>query len=288
MSSMSNFPVMFSSAGAPPDPPPDPGGTTKLPAPYSFDAAKAGTAQINLTWTNNVNASSYKIWWKGVGGTFALLATKAAGTTSHAHTGIAPNTMIYYRFQSIGDGVDWADSDYVYRNVATDDTLSALAKVASTALDSKSATSTNRSNVQTFMESLAAADCDENLVSAYFLYMGANFTERYLNILCPENNDESFRASTVGTNAALDAKGVKSVAAGYFVDFKVMPNEIVERPMIGFSFYLQSAEIQAINNGNPELNIIHFLVNSTPPPTNLSRYCMDRNKPSRPYNASSP
>jgi hypothetical protein len=254
MGPMMIFPMLF--AGAP-GPPPDPGGGTPLASPYSFDAVKSGTNQINLSWTNNPLASGYEIQRRNGAGSFSTINTPVAGSTSYNDTGRSANTMYYYRFRSIGEGA-YSDSDWVHRNDVTDDTLSGLAKVADTALNSKSATSTNRTNVQTFAEALAAAGCDENIVCMYFLYMGASLTERFVNIVCPDALNAAFRATAVGSNAATDAKGVKNIAAGFFVDPIVLPNEIVERPMIGFSFYLQTPVVQAIYNGNAELNIIHY------------------------------
>jgi hypothetical protein len=199
---------------------------------------------------------SYEIQRK-IAGTFVIIDNPIAGSTYYGDTGLTANTMYYYRFRSKGTG-DFTDSAWVYRNDVTDDTTSAIAQVADLALDSKSATTTNRTNVATFMEALAAAGCDENIVCMYLLHIGANLSERMLNVLCPEDRDDAFRAVPVSSNAATDAKGVKNIAAGFFLDPKIFPNRIVERPMIWFSVYSQTAVGQLIYNGNAELNIIHF------------------------------
>jgi hypothetical protein len=246
----------------PPDPPPDPGGGTDLATPYSFDALKSGQTMVVLSWTNNPDASSYEIQRK-ISGTFTTINSPAAGDTYYGDTGLTANTMYYYRFRSKGTGA-FTDSAWVYRNDVTDDTTSAIAQVADLALDSKSATTTNRTNVATFMEALAAAGCDENIVCMYLLHIGANLSERMLNVICPENRDDAFRAVPVSSNAATDAKGVKNIAAGFFLDPKIFPNRIVERPMIWFSVYSQTAVGQLIYNGNAELNIIHFDPVTTP------------------------
>lgn len=246
----------------PPEPPPDPGGGTALDIPYSFDALVTGQTSIGLSWVNDPDASSYEIQRK-VAGVFTTINSPAAGATSYSDTGRTANTMYYYRFRSKGTG-SFSDSDWVYRNEVTDDTTSAIAQVADLALDSKSATSGQRTSVATFMEALAAAGCDENIVCMYFLHIGANLSERMLNILCPEDRDDAFRAVSVSANAATDAKGVKNIAAGYFLDPKIFPNRIVERPMMWFSVYSQTAVGQLIYNGNAELNIIHFDPVTTP------------------------
>jgi hypothetical protein len=64
-------------AGPPPDPPP---GDTALATPYSFDALKSGQTQINLSWTNDPDASSYEIQRK-VAGTFVIINSPVAGST---------------------------------------------------------------------------------------------------------------------------------------------------------------------------------------------------------------
>jgi hypothetical protein len=236
--------------------PPGPGGTP-LAIPYSFDALTTGQTSIHLTWTNDPLASGYEIQRKSGVGSFTSIATPSAGVTSYNDTGRTPNTMYYYRFKSIGTGF-FSDSDWVNRNELTDDTTSAIAQVASLAMDAKGASSGTRAHVATFMESLAANECDRNIIAMYMLTIGADLPARLLNVVCPDDSTAAFRGTTIGSNAALDAKGVKNIAAGYFVDTNILPNNIVERPMIGFSFYLQTAVGQMINNGNAELNQIYF------------------------------
>jgi hypothetical protein len=88
-------------------------GLTQLSTPGSFAATANGQNEIDLSWTDILNESNYQLEVSDNGSTgWSVLATKAANSTSHAHTGLAAATLKYYRIKSVGDGTIYSDSAY--------------------------------------------------------------------------------------------------------------------------------------------------------------------------------
>ncbi len=88
------------------------GGATPLSTP-TLTATVASSTQINLSWTNVANESSYQLQrstdnvnWTTIGGTIA------ANTTTYNDTGLTASTLYYYRVKAVGDGVTYSDSAY--------------------------------------------------------------------------------------------------------------------------------------------------------------------------------
>lgn len=94
---------------------------TQLSTPASFAATAASDTQINLTWADVANESSYLIEVSDTGsGGWSTLATPAAGSTSYNHTGLTAETTKYYRIKAVGDGATYSDSAYATANATTD------------------------------------------------------------------------------------------------------------------------------------------------------------------------
>ncbi len=95
--------------------------------PSNFNATAVSTTQINLSWTDSVNETSYMIERKtGAAGTYAQIATVGANLTSYADTGLTPNTSYFYRVRAHnGSGYS------AYSNAAYATTLCNLTAVKS-------------------------------------------------------------------------------------------------------------------------------------------------------------
>jgi hypothetical protein len=95
-------------------------GLTQLSTP-TLTAAVISSSQINLSWTNVANESSYKLEWSpnGSSGWTQIGGTIAANTTTYSHTGLTAATQYYYRVSAIGDGVTYSDSGYGTDNDTT-------------------------------------------------------------------------------------------------------------------------------------------------------------------------
>jgi hypothetical protein len=89
------------------------GGLTQLSTP-TLTATVISDTEIDLSWTNVANESSYKLEWSanGTSGWTQIGGTIAANTTSYNHTGLTGATHYYYRISAIGDGVTYSTSNF--------------------------------------------------------------------------------------------------------------------------------------------------------------------------------
>jgi hypothetical protein len=96
------------------------GGLTTLSTP-TLTATVISATQIDLSWTNVANESSYKLEWSanGTTGWTQIGGTIAANTTTFSHTGLTASTAYYYRVSAIGDGVTYATSGFGTANGTT-------------------------------------------------------------------------------------------------------------------------------------------------------------------------
>jgi hypothetical protein len=110
-----NQPTAISSGGG--------GGPTQLATPTLTAACYQRSTEIDLSWTNVANESSYKLEWSpnGTSGWAQIGGTIAANTTSYNHTGLTASTHYYYRITAVGDGTTYSDSNFG----TDDDTTSA-------------------------------------------------------------------------------------------------------------------------------------------------------------------
>jgi hypothetical protein len=87
----------------------------------TLTAAVISSTQINLSWTNVANETSYKLEWSanGTTGWTQIGGTIAANTTTFNHTGLTASTPYYYRVSAVGDGVTYATSGFGSANGTT-------------------------------------------------------------------------------------------------------------------------------------------------------------------------
>ncbi len=118
--------------------------TTQPAAPSSLTATATSSSQVNLTWVDNAtNESGFKIERKtGAGGTYAQIATVAAGVISYSDTGLTASTSYYYRVRCSNTAGDSA-----YSNEANVTTLSAGTPPAAPATLSATAISSSQINL---------------------------------------------------------------------------------------------------------------------------------------------
>jgi fibronectin type 3 domain-containing protein len=76
-----------------------------LNAPTSLEARSVSATQIDLTWKDNSdNESGFEVFRRGGGsGTFVLIRTVSAGTTSFSDTGLTPSTTYEYQIRAVNE-----------------------------------------------------------------------------------------------------------------------------------------------------------------------------------------
>lgn len=90
-------------------------GAAVLSTPANFAAVADGENDIDLSWTDVANESSYLIEFSltGTGG-WATLSTPAADATTSSQTGLSAGDTRFYRIKAIGDGVNFLDSAFSF------------------------------------------------------------------------------------------------------------------------------------------------------------------------------
>ena len=101
--------------------------STPLAAPTGLSATAASSTRINLNWTNHSDAATgFKIERKtGEDGTYSHIATVAGNETQYGNSGLAAQTLYFYRVRAYRGE---ADSDY--SNEASATTPAAFVPVA--------------------------------------------------------------------------------------------------------------------------------------------------------------
>src|SRR5262249_37787840 len=97
--------------------------TTPAPvaAPSDLAATATSSTAIKLTWTDNSsNESGFEVWRSttGASGTYTLLKTLAANTTSTTDTGLSPGSQYCYEVRALGSGIT-PNSDFSPSDCAT-------------------------------------------------------------------------------------------------------------------------------------------------------------------------
>jgi hypothetical protein len=73
-------------------------------APAGLTATAAGSARVNLAWTDRSgNETGFQVERSVAGGSFALAGTAGANATSYADTSVQPATAYSYRVRATGD-----------------------------------------------------------------------------------------------------------------------------------------------------------------------------------------
>lgn len=98
------------------------GGAQAPAAPGNLTAQAISSTEIRLSWTDNsTNETAFRVERKLRGGTFKVVMTLAAGTTSAVSTGLQPATEYVFRVRAGGEGGNSA-----YSNTASATTLSGV------------------------------------------------------------------------------------------------------------------------------------------------------------------
>jgi hypothetical protein len=97
------------------------GGITQLDTPPSFSAVGVSSSEIDLSWLDVANESSYKIYFNGINdfGSSGLLVTLPANSISYAHTGLGASQPFWYWIIAVGDGITYSDSNPGAANAST-------------------------------------------------------------------------------------------------------------------------------------------------------------------------
>jgi hypothetical protein len=82
----------------------------RLSTPSNFKATPVSSTQVNLTWDNIANESSFKLERSEDGSTWTVKATPSADITSYNDTTAVAGTLYWYKLTAIGDGVNFTDS----------------------------------------------------------------------------------------------------------------------------------------------------------------------------------
>jgi hypothetical protein len=160
-------------------------GATQLSTP-TLTATVISSTEIDLSWTNVANESSYKLEWSpnGTSGWTQIGGTIAANTTTYNHTGLTASTHYYYRVTAVGNGTTFTDSNYG----TDDDTTSAAgydtdATAVITAIEATDAgaLSTGQKNaINARILALKAQSKWANMV-AYYGYVGGTAASHAIN-----------------------------------------------------------------------------------------------------------
>lgn len=122
-----------------------PTGTT-LATPV-VTATATSSSQINATWTNVANESSYLVERSTDRVIWTTVATPAANVTSFAITGLNPSTRYWIRVQAIGNGTTFTSSGRGTNDATTQD-LPTLVQTKHGALLTTTSTETNITGLQ--------------------------------------------------------------------------------------------------------------------------------------------
>lgn len=89
-------------------------------APTNLTATAASTSQINLGWTvNSLYESGFVVERKSGNGSFSVIQTLAAKTSSYSDSGLTEGTAYTYRVKAKGNGLNLIDSNYSNEASAT-------------------------------------------------------------------------------------------------------------------------------------------------------------------------
>lgn len=94
-----------------------------LGSPENFAVVADGDTEIDASWDNNANASGFERQYSISGGSgpwIELSPNLAAGSTSFSHTGLTPGQTYHYRARWLGDGVTYANSNWVTAAATTE------------------------------------------------------------------------------------------------------------------------------------------------------------------------
>lgn len=112
--------------------------TTPPNPPSGLTANPAGSAQINLAWTDgSSDETGFQIERSTDGGVnFTLVATTGASATSYSNTGLPPSTTFHYRVRAVNGGGNSSYTNVAFATTATPAPPSAPQSLVATAFSS--------------------------------------------------------------------------------------------------------------------------------------------------------
>lgn len=137
---------------------------TTLGTPGSFAAVADGENEIDLSWAAVTNASSYEIQFSATGGSgpWIALTNPGSGDTSYTHSGLSAGTTYHYRIRAVGDGENFANSNWATTAGTTEDAGDSDAPVATPSIsDTATGIPINQSLVWSFNEAIRNTDGSE-------------------------------------------------------------------------------------------------------------------------------
>jgi hypothetical protein len=193
-------------------------GATPLSTP-TLTASVISSTQIDLSWTNVANESSYRLEWSpnGSSGWTQIGGTIAANTTTYSHTGLTPSTAYYYRVTAVGDGVTYSDSGYGTDN----DTTSAAGPS---------------------LENLTFTAANVGLSQTSNVWTGANVAADF------ENKGLDAKKIASGTDGYIVVQ-YKADALGCVIGFN-LSNANDDYPAYECGLYLTAANVYTVNSGS--------------------------------------
>lgn len=180
------------------------GGLTQLATP-TLTATVISSTQIDLSWTNVANESSYLLQSSPDNVTFSTINSPAADTTSYSNTGLTPSTLYYYRIKAVGDGITYSDSAY-----GTDSDTTSAGSSYETESDTFFAANTGLSTpqkdaVDALVVSLKAIGWTK--FKAVYPFIGGSAAAHKWNLINPVDTNGGFRITWDGT-ITHDANGI--------------------------------------------------------------------------------
>jgi hypothetical protein len=181
-------------------------GATQLSTP-TITATVISSSEIDLSWTNVANESSYKLEWSpnGTSGWTQIGGTIPANTTTYNHTGLTASTHYYYRVTAVGNGTTFTDSNY-----GTDDDITSAAgtdsDVAAWATAGGVTDSAYITKISNFVTSLKSAGIFSTHFDFLHILCGGDATKTKLNLIDPTDADASYRL-TFNNSATFAATG---------------------------------------------------------------------------------
>lgn len=172
------------------------GGATPLSTP-TLTATVISSSQIDLSWTNVANESSYRLEWSPNGSTgwTQIGGTIAANTTTYSHTSLTASTLYYYRVKAVGDGVTYSDSGYGTDSDTTSASGGGFDTDAQAFFTAANITDTTQQNaVNTFVVA-AKANGYWTKLKALYPMVGATATKHSYNL----KNPATFQVTWSGT-----------------------------------------------------------------------------------------
>jgi hypothetical protein len=92
----------------------------------NLTASPISDTEINLTWVNVPNESSYSLEMStDSGSTWSVIATPAANTVNYVKDSLTAATVYWFRIKAVGDGVNFTDSIYSTASAKTNPTTGA-------------------------------------------------------------------------------------------------------------------------------------------------------------------